>query len=158
MLDVPSGLDFSHLDYDWTDDGKSVCYSVDLLEEVLGEVKQQSRSDTEQLLQGMKFPQTCSSNDELFSAVLVCLYPQLAESPHIDWAKFASRELCLIMLNRPTLAKCCDWSKFSGHDWAVLLAKNPEFAPKCDWSKFSEEDWAYLHADRPWMTAAPETW
>ena len=158
MLDVPSGLDFSHLDHDWTDDGKSVCYSVDLLEEVLGEVKQLSRSDTEQLLQGMKFPQTCSSNDELFSAVLVCLYPQLAESPHIDWAKFASRELCLIMLNRPTLAKCCDWSKFSGHDWAVLLAKNPEFAPKCDWSKFSEEDWAYLHADRPWMTAAPETW
>lgn len=89
-------------------------------------------------------------------AILVCYYPELAD--RADWSQFSGRELCLIMLNRPTLEKHCDWAKFTGHDWAVLLAKNPAFAPRCDWSKFTEKDWTYLHNDRPWMTDDSSTW
>lgn len=88
-------------------------------------------------------------SDSTLSAVLICIYPKLADL--FDWKDFNSRELCLIMLNRPSLRAHCDWAKLSGHDWAVLLSRNPEFADVCDWAKFTVDDWTYLRDERPWM-------
>ena len=166
LLDLPEGLDFKYtypLATQLPDGSDGECTeTADHLEDAslaLTDVPADSADLRTLALENRLTEKTKRSlGNPVECALLVCFYPQLAESPHIDWTKFAGRELCLIMLNRPTLEKYCDWSKFSGHNWAVLLAKNPEFAPKCDWSKFSEDDWAYLHADRPWMTADPATW